>query len=175
MRIDTDGDDATERDDRDLGGAAADVDDHVAGRFVHREARADRGGHRLFDDVDGLARAGELCGFGHGALFDAGDARRNADDHAGMREAALMHLLDEVAQHLFADVEIGNDAVLQRTDRADVIRRAADHALRLGADCERPPVFHVDGDNRRLVEHDAATAYVDERVSGAQVDGHVAT
>ena len=31
--------DAAERDDRDLGGAATDVDDHVAGRLVDRAAR----------------------------------------------------------------------------------------------------------------------------------------
>src|SRR5690349_10314873 len=37
--------DAAERDDRDLGGATADVDDHVAGGLLHREARADGGGH----------------------------------------------------------------------------------------------------------------------------------
>ena len=50
-RTDWRGDDAAERDHRDLGGAAADVDDHVAGRLVDRQARADRRGHRLLDDV----------------------------------------------------------------------------------------------------------------------------
>ena len=33
----------------------------------------------------------------------------------------------------------------------------------------------VDRDHRRLAEHDAAPAHVDERVGGAEVDGHVAT
>ena len=32
----------------------------------------------------------------------------------------------------------------------------------------------VDRDDRRLAEHDAAPAHVDERVGGAEVDGHVA-
>ena len=49
------GDDAAQRDDRDLGGAAADVDHHVARRLVDREPGADGGGHGLLDDVD-LAR-----------------------------------------------------------------------------------------------------------------------
>ena len=161
------GDDAAERNDRHFGGAAADVDDHVAGRLVNGKARPDRGGHGLFDDVDGLAGAGELGRLGHGALLDTGDARRNADDHARMREPTLVHLLDEVAQHLFADVEVGDDAVLQRADRADVIRRAPDHALGFGADGQGPPVLDVDRDNRRLVQDDATPAYVDERVGGA--------
>ena len=42
-------DDTAERDDRDLGRAAADVDHHVAHRLVDREPGADRGGHRLLD------------------------------------------------------------------------------------------------------------------------------
>jgi hypothetical protein len=54
-RTDCAGDDAAERDDRDLGRAAADVDDHVAARLVHRQVGADRCGHRLLDDVHGLA------------------------------------------------------------------------------------------------------------------------
>ena len=75
------GDDAAERDDGDLGRAAADVDDHVAGRLLHRQPGADRRGHRLLDDVGGLAGAGVLGRLLHGALLDAGDARRHADDH----------------------------------------------------------------------------------------------
>jgi hypothetical protein len=55
----------------------------------------------------------------------------HADDHAGLGEPALVHLLDEVAQHLLADLEVGDHAVLQRPDGLDVRRRAADHALRL--------------------------------------------
>src|SRR5208283_3611216 len=36
-------------------------------------------------------------------------------------------------------------------------------------------VFHVDRDDRRLVEHYAAAADVNKRVGGTEVDGHVAT
>src|SRR5437899_5160808 len=47
--------DARERDDRHLRGAAPDVDHHVAGRLGDGQPGADRGRHRLFDEVD-LAR-----------------------------------------------------------------------------------------------------------------------
>ena len=77
------GDDAAERDHRDLGGAAADVDHHVAGRLVDRQAGADRRGHRLLDDVH-LAGAGLVAGFLDRALLDPGDAAR----HARRRSAA---------------------------------------------------------------------------------------
>ena len=79
-------DDAAERDDGDLGRAAADVDDHVPGRLGDGQAGADRGRHRLLDQV-GLARAGRERRLLDRALLDAGDARRDADDDARVREA----------------------------------------------------------------------------------------
>ncbi len=168
------GHDATEGDDRDLGRAAADVDDHVAGGLLHGEAGTDGRGHGLLDDVGGLAGAGVLGGLLHGPLLHAGDARGDADHHAGLGEAAAVHLVDEVAEHLLAHLEVGDDAVLQRPDGLDVARRAPDHALGLEADRHGAPVADVDRDDRRLVEHDAVTAHVHEGVGSAEVDGHVA-
>ena len=84
-----------------------------------------------------------------------------------------MHLLDEVAEHAFGRVEVGDDAVLQRTDRNDVARRTADHGLSVGTDGNDAALGLVDRNNGRLVQDDAATAYVDEGVGSAQVDGHV--
>jgi hypothetical protein len=50
-------DDVAQRQHRNLGRAAADVDDHVAGRVGDRHARADGGGDGLGDEP-GAARAG---------------------------------------------------------------------------------------------------------------------
>jgi hypothetical protein len=86
-----------------------------------------------------------------------------------------VHALDEVPQHLLAYVEVGDHAVLQRTDGEDVLGRAPDHLLRLDTDRERAAIADIDRDHRRLVEHDPTTAYVDERVGGSEVDRHVAT
>ena len=80
-----------------------------------------------------------------------------------------------MTQHLLGHLEIGDDAVLQWADRRDRPGRAAEHALGLdahGVHLTRPA---VDRDHARLGEHDAATAHVDERVGGAEIDGHVAT
>ena len=54
-------------------------------------------------------------------------------------------------------------------------RRAADHPLGLGAHGKDGSSKGVDRDDGRLVQHDAAATHVDERVRGAEVDGHVAT
>ena len=143
--------------------------------MLHGQARTDRGGHRLLDDHGGLASAGELGGFLDGSLLDAGDARRNGDDHPGLGPLALMHLLDEVAEHLLADLEVGDDAVLERSDRLDVGRCTADHPLGLEADSQGPAVVGVDRHHGRFVEDDALTTHIDEGVGGTEVDGHVAT
>ena len=143
--------------------------------LVDREPGADRGCHRLLDDVRAAAARGDR-GLLDRALLDAGDARRDADDHARLREEpALVHPLDEVAEHLLGDVEVGDHAVLQGANRLDVARRAADHALGLGADREDRAGERVDRDDGGLVQDDAASADVDERVRGPEVDGHVAT
>ena len=109
-----------------------------------------------------------------GALLDSGDAGGDADDDARVREAVLVHLLDEVAEHLLGDVEVGDDAVLQRADGGDRAGRAAEHPLRLDADGVDLARALVDRDDGRLAEDDPAPAHVDQRVRGAQVDGHVA-
>ena len=169
------GNDPTHRDHRDLGGATADVDDHVAGRLVNREPCADRGGHRLLDHHDGLACTRVLRRLLHGAPFDAGDPRRDADHHSGLRPSvALVHPLDEVAEHLLADVEVGDHAVLQRTHRHDVARRATEHPLGLRTDRQDVAGARVHRHDRRLVEHDALAPHVDDRVRRSEVDGHVA-
>jgi hypothetical protein len=166
-------DDPTERDHSDLGRAAADVDDHRTGRLADRQPGADRGRHRLLDQV-GLARAGRQARLLDRALLDAGDTRWHADNNARVREAALVDLLDEVAQHLLGHVEVGDHAVLERPDRRDRARRAAEHPLGLDPDGVHLAGARVDRHHARLGQHDAAPAHVDERVGRAQIDGHVA-
>ena len=166
-------DDPAERDHRDLGGAAADVDDQRAGRLGDRQAGADRRRHRLLDQV-GLAGAGREAGLLDRPLLDPGHAGGDADDDARVGEAVGVHLLDEVAQHLLGDVEVGDHPVLERPDRGDRARRAPQHPLRFDADRVDLAVARVDRHDRGLGEHDAAAAHVDERVGRAEVDGHVA-
>ena len=77
--------------------------------------------------------------------------------------------------HLFRDFEIGDDAVAQRADGGDVAGRAAQHHLRLVADGEHLllALDLGDGDDRRLVQDDAAALDVDQRVRRAEIDRHV--
>ena len=166
-------DDPAERDHRHLAGPAADVEDHAPGRLGDREPGADRSRHRLLDQV-GLPGSRRQAGLLDRALLDPGDAGGDADDDPRMREAVLVHPLDEVAQHLLGDVEVGDHAVLERPDRLDRPRGPAEHPLRVDADRVDLTGRRVDRDHRRLREHDAAASDIDERVRGPEVDRHVA-
>src|SRR5262249_13862969 len=113
--------DTAQRDDGDLGGAAADVDDHVTGRLGDRKAGADRRRHRLFDQID-FARPGRFCRFAHRAFLDRGNSEGYADHDPRTRphqSFARVCLLDEVTQHVFRDFEVGDHAVTQRANRGN--------------------------------------------------------
>ena len=89
-----------------------------------------------------------------------------------------MHLADELLQHLFGHGEVGDHAVLHRTYDGYGARRLAEHLLGALADGLNRffgvrSAFHADRHDRRLVEHDAATAHIDQGIGGAEVDGQV--
>src|SRR6185295_18286834 len=171
------GDDAAEGEDGDLGGAAADVHDHVADGVEHGQPGADAGGHGLLDD-EHLAGAGALRRVDHGALLDAGDPRGDGDDDARHdAELAAVDFLDEVADQGLGDVEVGDDAVAHRPHRDDVAGRLADHLLGRGADRlaveEHLVGALLHGDDGRFREDDALPLHVDQGVAGSQVHPHV--
>src|SRR5713101_5564061 len=169
-------DDAGEADHRDVGRAAADVDDHVAGGLGDGQAGADGRGNGLLDQVD-LAGARALGGLAYRAPLDLGDARGNADDDARLdQRRAVVRGPDEVAQHGRGDLEVGDDAVLHRPDGDDVPGRTPEHLLRLLSDREyllAAARCLLHGHHAGLVGDDAHAADVDERVRGAEVDCEV--
>ncbi len=169
------GGDARERDHGDVGRAAADVDDHVARGRRHVETGADRGRHRLLDQVD-LAGARRERRLAHGALLDAGDARGHADhDPRTHQLAPVVGALDEVAEHRLGDLEVGDDAVLDRADRLDRAGRAAEHQLGILAHRKHllATVLNVIGHDRRLVEDHPPAFDIDKRVRRPEIDRHV--
>src|SRR3990167_3815129 len=140
----------------------------------------DRGRHRLFDQ-ESLARAGAHGGFADGAAFDLCRAAGHADHDARTRleQAVLVHLADEILEHLAGDGEVGDHAFLHRPDRLDRSRRATEHLLGFVADGKdgaivATGVILTDGDDRGFVQHDALVAHEDQGISGTQVDGDIA-
>ncbi len=167
-------DDAGERDDRNVGRAAADVDDHVARRLGNRHAGTDRRGHRFLDEIP-LAGLGAVGAVLDGALLDLRDLRGDADDDAGPDpDVPVVGFLDEVGQHLLGDLEVGDDAVLHRLDGHDVARRAPEHLLRVLADRLDAAVDLVDRHDRGLVDDDALASRVHAGIGRAEIDCEIA-
>src|SRR2546426_1887714 len=166
------GHDARQGDHGDLGGPAADVDHHVAGGGLDRQAHTDRGGHRFGDHVD-LLGPGGLRRIAHRSLLYLCDPARYADDDFRLHaeQVPVDDGLQEEAQHLLGDVEVGDDAVFERPHREDAVRRAAEHALGLEPDALDLAGGFLDGDDGGLVEHDALTLDPDEGVGRPEIDG----
>src|SRR2546421_6487737 len=79
--------------------------------------------------------------------------------------------LEKEAQHFLGDVEIGDDAVLERPHGEDAVRCATEHPLRLETDAFDFAGCFFDGDDGGLVQNDPFTADVDERIRGAKIYG----
>jgi hypothetical protein len=166
-------DDAGERDHGDVGGAAADVDDHVAGCLGDREARSDRRGHGFFNQVH-FTRLGAVGAVLDGAALHLGDLRRHADDDARTDQGlAAVRLANEIAEHLLGGFEVGNHAVAHRLDGGDVAGGTPEHLLGVVADRLDLIVRIVDGDDGRFAEHDALPARVDAGIGGAKIDRQI--
>ena len=142
---------------------------------MHGKSRTNRRSHRLFDDVD-LARTCRIASVLHRTLLHTRDARGHTDDEARLGEVTTtVHLLDEVAKHALGGVEVGDNAVLQRTDRNDVARGATDHALGVCTDRKDAAGVLIDRHHGGLIEDNATAADIDKGVGGAEVNGHIAT
>jgi len=79
----------------------------------------------------------------------------------------------KVVQHLFGDVEVGDDAVLQRPDGHDVAGVRPSIAFASWPTASTGVVGLVDGDDGRLVEHDPLATNVDQRVRRSEVHREV--
>ena len=101
--------------------------------------------------------------------FDCGDRGRDADEHPGATEAGDPGALEQELDHPLGDVEVGDGAFAQGPHRHDVARGAPDHLPGLTAHVEHRVGAAVQGDNRWLVQDNAASFCIDERVGGTQV------
>ena len=166
-------DDARERDDRHVGGSAADVHHHVARGLGDRHPRTNRSGHGLFDEVH-LARLGSVGAVLHGAPLHLRDLGRHPDDDARADEPPpRLRLADEIRQHPLGRFEVGDHAVAHRSNRGDVAGRPSQHLLGLvahGFDFRR---HLVDRDDGGLARDDALAPCEHAGVRGPEIDGEV--
>ncbi len=170
-------DDAAKGDDGDFRRAAADIDDHAAGRLRDGKARTDGGGHGFLGEVYMVGAGLESC-FLNRALLHFRDAGGDGDHHAGKHDgekelAARADLADEILEHVLRDLEIGNHAVAHGADGSDAAGGAPDHAFRLGPNGQDGVGLRVDCHHGRLDEDDSFAADVNEGGGGAEIDAYI--
>ena len=91
------------------------------------------------------------------------------------KPTVLVHLANEVLQHLFGDVKIGNNAVFHRPDGLNATGRPAKHTLSFFTN-GRDGLGGSGGahrNNRRFVEHDISVAHIYQGVGRSQIDRQV--
>ena len=107
----------------------------------------------------------------HRATFGLRDAGRNGNDDVRFHDVEPpRRLRDEIREHCFRDVVIRDDAVFERAVRDDLVRRAADHFLRLGADREHGVVRTRERDDRRLIDDESLARHKNDGVRRPQIN-----
>ena len=128
--------------------------------------------HAMKDHI-AVIGAGAVSRIHDGATFDSGDTVRHGDDDGEIREEGFAgHFADKVAEHVLADFEVGNDAILHRTKRLDISRGTTEHHASFVTDGDRLASAGPDGDDAGLTEDDAAVLEEDKRVGRAKVDAN---
>ena len=110
------------------------------------------------------------------AFFNGGRAVRHADDDLRFGEGGpLVDLADEMLDHLFRHVEVGDDAFAHGADRLDRAGGPAQHQLGVLTDGEHllHAILDMIGDHGGFGEHDALALHVDQCIRGPQIDCHI--
>ena len=163
---------AAQRDDGNISGTAADVNDHVAVGLSDVDTRADGSGHRLLNEV-GPAGASLNTGVDHGALLNLGDAGGHTDEQAGLKEGEGGNLLDKLLEHPLGHVVVGDHALTQGTHGNDVAGGTAQHSLGVGAHLQQLAGVFIHGHHGGLAQNNALSLDVYQNRGGAQVDPDV--
>jgi hypothetical protein len=140
---------------------------------VDGEAGTDGGGHGLLNQ-EARRGAGPAGRFLDGSALHRGDGRRHADQHLGPVNPAHADAVQQDAEHAFGDFEIGDGTAPQRPLGHYVPRGPPDHLPGVGADGEDFAGARIECNDRGLVEHEALSLGVDERVGRPEVYGQIA-
>src|SRR6266487_4914424 len=80
-----------------------------------------------------------------------------------------MHLLDEVTEHGFGDLEVGDDAVFHGPNGHDVAGSAAQHALGFFPDSQNVGGARLNRHDRWFAKNNAPITYVHEAVGRPEI------
>ena len=75
-----------------------------------------------------------------------------------------MNFLNKVTEHALSGVEVCNHAIFKWTDSDDVAWSTTNHLLGFKSNSENSTSVLVDCNYRWLIQNDATTSYIDERI-----------
>src|SRR3989344_1118376 len=163
-------DDTTETNDRDVGRATTDVDNHMTLRLLDGDAGAYRGENWFLDHIR-FPRAGFRRSFDDRSAFRRGHARGHRYHHFWSEEVPWAEsFFDVVAEHRLCDFVVRDDAVFHRTVCDYLVGRSANHLLGIIADGKNAVVTLGYRDHGRLVEDYPFVWHKDEDRRRAEVD-----
>ena len=82
-------------------------------------------------------------------------------------------ITDEVFEHLQGDFILADSPVLHGTHRLDMLRRPSQHLHGVLADLDDAVGVGINGDDGRLIEHDALPLHIDEHGRRSEINGDV--
>ena len=139
---------------------------------VHVKARADRCGDGGLHQIH-LAAAGLDDSVHDRALLHAGDAARDAHEHARLEQAEAGHPVDQLLEHGGGHVVVGDDPGGDGVHRRDVRGRAAQHFPRVLSHFDKPAVLTVYGYDGGFAQADALAAHIQKRGVRSQIHGNI--
>ena len=163
---------AAQRQDSDIGGAAADINDHPAIGLGDVDAGTQCSGNGLIDQVDLTGTSGHH-GLHHGITLNAGDGSGHADSHPGLDHVGAVHLIHKPADQLPGHGVVADDAVLQRENGGNIVGGAAYHGQGLVAHLQHGVLAGIHCHHAGLVEHDPLPCLCNDNGRCAQIDADV--
>ena len=140
--------DAVHGEDSSLGTSSAEVDDQRAAGVTHGNARADRGGERVGDQVCRATGSSLFSGVADGALLNVGHPDRRGDHHLRADEVeAARDLRHVVTQERLDDEVVIDDAFTHRVGDGDALGGTSEQVGSVGAGGDDGTFALREGDN----------------------------
>ena len=150
--------------------AAANIDDHAASGFCHRQSCANGSRHGFFNQfyIFGTSLTGRIF---YSAAFYFRYTGGNTYDHAGTAKGTIVQrFANEVFEHGCRYVKVSNDAIFQRTNRHNGTGRTANHFFRLRTHGQYIFGAHIDRYYRRFTHDNALALHEYQRICGTQIN-----
>ena len=118
---------AAQRKNTNFSRTAANIDNHRTCRIFNRQACAQSGSHRFFNQMY-ACRAGSKRRIQNRFTFHLGRAARNTDNHTRRNQrSSFGGFFNQHTQHTLGNHKIGNYTVPHRTDDFNIARRTTLH------------------------------------------------